>query len=178
MTRQKPKRRPPPRKSIAFHRGVKLRVPNHPPEFTSRPWFPITLRIDSPGTTVLLSQIRLALLTQLGFGAATTSLCFRFQSVRLWGPIPITPSPLIMIIYDLLYDPAASNAEGVLEQITDYPDAVNRARVGYRFSDAQYQISRVASTATANLFSSQVGAGTGAVMYINCLWRLYTTTPE
>jgi len=166
------------RELINFHRGHRLKVPSHPTEFMSRPWFPLTVRIDNVGVDVSFLNLRSSILTQLGFGLATNSLNVRFRSIRLWGPIPVGTSPLNMIVYDVFNDsPSGSSTEGVLEQITDYPDAVNRAAVGYEFSTAQQQMSVTLVAGNGQAITSQTGAGPSSVMYINLLWRIFTTTP-
>jgi len=164
---------------LSFHRGNRFLTSPHPPNFMSRPWFPLTVRIEAPSTTINYNQVRIALLTQLGFGAATNTLSVRFRSIRLWGPIPISPSPLIMIVYDLFHEPASGvTTDSVLEQITGYADGVNRAQVAYRFASVQQQHSLVIGSTTPQLLTSQVGAGPGSVVYIDLMWRLFSTAPE
>jgi len=164
------------RELLSFHRGVRFQVSPHPPNFMSRPWFSLTVRIQSPATTVTLANIAAAITAQLGL--AVTELSIRVRSVRLWGPIPVTPNPLFMIVYDLFNELVGSAAvNGVLEQITDYADGVNRAQVAYRFSAVQQQHSLLAAPTAAVLFTSQIGAGSGSVMYIDLLWRVFSTTP-
>jgi len=177
MPRKRPRQRQ--RKAVAslFHHGARIKVPNHPPEFTSRPWFPLIVRIPDV-STITHGSLRTNLLTQLGFGAATNTLCVRIKSIRVWGPIPVTPAPLNCIFYDTFVDVSVSPTDSILEQITDFPDAVNRARVGYQYSDAQYNRSNVLLATSTLPFVSTSGAGPGSVAYVQLLWRVFSTTPE
>jgi len=163
---------------VRYHRGDRIRVPSHPPEFMSRPWYNLVLRIEDPGTTLSLAAIRSALLTQLGFGASTTSASIRLNSVRAWGPVPVPPNPVVMIVYDPFIDDSLSANNSILEQITDYPDGVNRACVGYRYSTASFQRSIITSTATTKNMFAFSGMPTGSIVYLDILWRVYNSTPS
>jgi len=159
---------------IRFHRGDRIRVPSHPPEFMSRPWYNLVLRIEDPGTNISLAAIRSALLTQLGFGASTISASICLNSVRAWGPVPVPPNPVVMIVYDPFFDDALSANNSILEQITDYPDGVNRACVGYRYSTASFQRSIITSTATTKNMFAFSGMPTGSIVYLDILWQYIT----
>jgi len=161
---------------IIFRKGDKINIPNHPTEFMSRPWFQLVLRIDNPGTSVTLGQIHGALGTQLGF-TPPAATAYRFLDLRLWGPLPVTANALIMIVFDIFTPGVGGVVHGVLEQITNYADAVNRARIGYRFPTAQQQQSNVATSTTATPLCSISGAGPSAVLYIKLLWRVQATIP-
>jgi len=177
-----PKRRPRSRKSgniIQFHRGHVVSVPNHPTEFCSSPWFPLCLRIEAPGTVVTFGDLHTAFNSQLsGLALGSQSLYVRILGARVWGPIPPTPSRLTVAFRDVFshIDPAGPTAVlDVLEEVTDYADGVNRARVGYVYSTAQQSTSLVCAATSSVAFLSTTGAGTGAVAYINILFRAYQT---
>jgi hypothetical protein len=84
-----------------------------------------------------------------------------------------------MIVFDVFQDSISGiTFDGVLEQITDYPDAVNRAVVGYQYSSAQQQKSvPMEPQNTVAIFTQQSGVGNAAVMYINLLWRVFSSVP-
>jgi len=161
-----------PRDVVAYHKGNKTVIPNHPPEFMSRPWFPLIVRIDNPATTLTYGQLHQGLLTQLGFGAATNNLAVRLRTLRFWGPIPVTSAPVIISINDVFVDITVSSANGILEMITDYPDMVNRARVGYRYSTAQSSRSIILTSTSTLPISTMIGLGPGSVCYVSLLWRV------
>lgn len=161
---------------IVFRKGARLTIPNHPTEFMSRPWFPVILRIDNPPQTLTLGQINGALNTQLALSGPAFS--FRFLDVRLWGPLPVTANALILLVHDVFQAASVvSTSFSVLEQITNYGDAVNRARVGYRYSTAQQQLSIGASALSSFPLFVISGAGPTSVMYIKLLWRVNTSVP-
>jgi hypothetical protein len=78
-----------------------------------------------------------------------------------------------MRVYDVFDEVLTSGAadQMILEEITDYADQVNRARVGYVFSTAQQQKSILLANANDDKFIALGGAGTGSIMYVNLLWR-------
>jgi len=114
-------------------------------------------------------------LTQLGFGPGTNPICFRFRTVRAWGPIPVASAPVIANIYDIFTDPAATTTDSILETITDYPDMVNRACIAYRYPLAQSERSVITSVATGTVYLGLSGMGPGSIVYIECLWRVFDT---
>jgi hypothetical protein len=151
--------------------GHRLRVPHIPPEFTAVPWYPLTVRIQNPSATVTLLDLRTNIQSQLGF---TTNYIVdvRLQYVQLWGAL-VSPSGSSFLNPVTLscWDPFSSLGDGraILEVLTDYPDQVNRASVGYQYSFAQRQVSVRLST-SARLFSCE-GVGPGAIMYVRLFWR-------
>jgi hypothetical protein len=151
--------------------GHRLRVPHVPPEFTAVPWYPLTVRIQNPSATVTLLSLRENIQSQLGF---TTNYIVdvRLQYVQLWGAL-VSPQGTSFLnpVTLTVWDPFSSLGDGrsVLEVLTDYPDQVNRACVGYQYSFAQRQVSIRLST-QAQLFTCQ-GVGAGAIMYVRLFWR-------
>ena len=69
----------------------------------------------------------------------------------------------------VVIDPVRSPGTEILEVLTDYPDQVNRARVGYHYSLAQRQIVLRLDN-TVQLYRNQ-GVGAGAIMYVYLFWR-------
>jgi len=157
---------------IDFHRGHKISVPNHPPEFCSIPWFALTVRYPNPGTLVTTANISNAIQEQLGTALAPTPLNIRLLSVRLWGPIPVTNNALVLRILDTFQGSGTGSGfeNMIVEQITDFGDQVNRARCGYRWSTAQQQRAIFAGGSAIPVVNT-TGAGPGSVMYFNLLWR-------
>jgi len=145
----------------------------------SRPWYPLTIAIQNPATSLSLQQIQNAIVVQLGFGASTTSLNVRLRKLMLWGPIPVTNVPLVALVRDTFYDfPTGSVTDGVLEQITDFGDQVNRAKLGWEWPSAQQQKSLTAATTSTALIANFSGLGNGSVLYVDLLWRVLTNTPS
>jgi hypothetical protein len=140
----------------------------------------LVLRLKDPGVQVTMDTLFTALNTQLagviGIGQA---VAFRFQSIRLWGPIPTTNNELILQVSDLFANYTASSAAiaGTLGEFSNFADQVNRARIGYAFSSAQQQVSVVATTQLQTLLCRTSGAGPGSVMYVNLLWRPHRSGP-
>jgi len=148
----------------------------HPPSFCSRPWFPLTVAILDIGQTLTYSQLAGALAVQTGLSAGDF-FAIRIRSIRIWGPIPITATPLRVVFYDIFSDPIPTgSAPGVLEQITNFPDGVNRETVGYLYSGAQQNNSLVMGPGLTTPITAQTGAGTGSVMYVSLLFRIENTS--
>lgn len=162
------------RSLVGFHRGHRLKVPNHPVEFCSQPWFPLTVRMNNPNGIIDAGALYNAMVAQLaGLNFTLSLICIRLSRVRVWGPIPTTNTPLVMRVYDLFDEIAGSTPAGnlVLEEITDYADQVNRARVGYSFSTAQQQKSLLVTSGSNDRLVALGGAGAGSVAYWTLLWR-------
>jgi hypothetical protein len=156
--------------------GCKLKPAAHPPEFTSRPWYELTVRMDNAAASVTAVQVATSIANQL-FGAVQP-IFFRLQSVKVWGPLPsFTAGPLQQISVAIL-DPLAQNitlpTQRVLEQYTRYPDQVQRASIGYKYPIAQ---SDLVITGGDNALLSATGLGPGSVIYWRVLWRSGAVTP-
>jgi len=151
-----------------------MKVPNHPTDFCSQPWFPLTLRMNDPNGIIDAGAVYQAIDRQLvGINFQSNLLCIRLSKVKVWGPIPTTNAPLVMRVYDLFDEVAGSQPAGnmILEEITDYADQVNRARVGYSFSTAQQQKSLLITLGSNDKFLALTGAGAGSIAYWTLLWR-------
>jgi len=163
------------RNVVVFRRAHKIGVPNHPTEIVSQPWNSLVLRMNNPTGIVDHGTLYNAITTQLsGISFTASVLNVRISRVHLWGPIPITPTPLVVRFYDLFDEVAGSTPAGnlVVEEVTDYPDAVNRARVGYEWSTAQQQKSLLVTAGSNDrLLWVNSGGGAGSVMYVYLLWR-------
>lgn len=159
--------------------GQELKPGSYPSEFTSRPWYPLVVRIENPGLIVTANDIGAAIATQL-FGAnppSTDSLPLqaRLTSVRFWGNLPVLSGtnplpPVTLQIYDTI---AAIATPRILQQFTRYSDAVKRAAVGYQYPLAQSSV--VLTVRGPNALTSPIlqmsGTGTSSVVYLNVLWR-------
>jgi len=162
------------RNVIQFHKGHKVKVPNHPYEITSQPWFPLTVRVNNPTGILDFGGLYNAIVTQLsGLSIPGSVLSVRLMAVRVWGPIPTTNTPLVMRVYDLFDDIAGSTPVGnqIFDEITDYADQVNRARCGFVWSTAQQQKVLLATTGSNDKIVWLGGAGNGSVAYVTLLWR-------
>jgi len=143
------------------------------------PWFPLVLRINNPGLSVTGANLYSALVAQVGNISFVNSLLnIRVFSIRVWGPIPTTNTPLVVQIRDVFDDivgtviPGTSN---ILEEITDYADQVNRAKLGYVYSTVQSQKSLLLGPVDTNPYFTVTGAGANSVAYVKLLWRPFQT---
>lgn len=167
-------------------RGHEVKVPPQPPEFTSRPWWPLVVRIDDPGTLVGVGSIIGSLRTQLGF-AATVPIQIKLQTLRVWGPLVGFDStgplgPLNVAFMDFIQEASAGSGLPVivnrtLEQYTRYPDQVNRACVGFSYSLAHQSISLASAVGNDVDIMRLTGVGPGAVAYVKLLWRSGVNNP-
>jgi len=174
QTRPKGSRNGKSKYSVDFIRAHKIKVPNHPSEFCSQPWFPLTVRMNNPTNIVDAGTMYSAIVAQLSGLSFTVSLInIRLHSVRVWGPIPTTNTPLVVRFYDLFDEVAGSTPTGnlVIEEITDYADQVNRARIGYVYSTAQQQKSLLVTAGSSDKLMWVSGGGLGSVAYFRLLWR-------
>jgi len=160
-------------------KGHRVRVPSHPPEFMFRPWYALQVRIDNIAelgdgvltTTELAAKIE----SQLGISISGQILNVRIQEVKAWGNLTGALNPVTLIVYDLvagtqILGSGNTMADRTLEVIREYPDAVNRAAVGYKYSKVQQNVSIWLSTNTAAakaLYSFQ----SCSLMYVYLLWR-------
>jgi len=161
---------------VPFLKGHRLRVPNHPTEFYAIPWFQLVLRILNPTNEITYGQIYSNLLSQLGITIPSGSINVRLQSMRLWGPTNARLTMTVQDVFDQITGSVPVGTQLTLEEISDYADAVNRARVGYEYSSAQQQKSLFMTTASSDTICSIAGAGAGSVAYITLMWRPFRIT--
>lgn len=160
----------------------KINIPSHPPSFDMQPWFQITLRLLNPPAAITINVIRSALASQLQ-QAEVSDFDMRIFECRFWGSLVDgngALQPLTVRVFDPIYGaPVAgslapvSNTTAVLQ---DFPDRVNRARLGFRYTPAQQQVVIPCSSTngTASMYST-AGMGTNSVAYLNVLWRPRST---
>jgi hypothetical protein len=166
---------------------TRLQLPSHPTEVNLTPWNSLTVVIlgtslDGTGATKKLAvkTIETAARSQI-FGAVspptvTSVLSCRFKSVRVWGPSPTKDTPLRVTFCDVFDDNVVGgNQGGVLQRCVNYADAVNRARVGFRYSVAQQNYA-VVTVFTNEQPVAYISAGNPAdldsvVVYVDLLWR-------
>jgi hypothetical protein len=150
----------------------------HPPSFDSQPWFPLIVRIEGFSSTISTSDLASQMVTQLQ--SLATSFQVRLQSVRVWGALVAFTSPGPMQPLTVrVHDPLSFNAQSTdgpqsttSEVITDYPDLMSRARVGFRYSSAQYQRAIVVGGAGAGSRMLTIsGGGPNSVVYFKLVWR-------
>lgn len=169
-----------PRKRRARDGGRMRSVATHPPEFVSAPWYNLVVRLDQPPTLITTITLQQAIASQLTITFTGGLIDVRFQSVRIWGALQsfnssTTLQPVVALIFDPLGSGAViSNGTGprVLEQITDYPDLVRRAAVGYNYPKAQRETSvRLSGSPPLATLLNVFGLGAGSVVYFNVQWR-------
>jgi len=158
--------------------GQRLNISSVPPEFTSRPWFPLVVRMEGPGTSVQLSNLVDSLRTQLGLDGAQP-VALRLTSVKVYGPLvgfnaSSVLQPVDVGIHDFMQMYGNSSATNrMLEQYTRYPDQVRRACIGYRYPDAHRCFTlALATPPTQTILLSTTGLGSGTLI----LWYLHFRT--
>lgn len=163
---------------MSHYRGMEMKIVPQPPEFVSRPWFSLTVRLESIGTTVGLNSIVTAINSQLGL--TTEPIAVRLQHVKVYAPLvafgaggPLTP--LSVGVLDFIAENVATTSVAptrVIEQFTRYPDQVNRACVGFRYGVAHSSLTlqAAAGTADTNILTT-IGAGPGSLALFHVLFR-------
>lgn len=166
---------------VPFIKGHKIVVPNHPTDYCSQPWFSLIVRVINPVTSVTLGELYTAFIAQLpGLSFASATLNVRLHSVRVWGPIPATNTPLRLTVRDIFDDVVGTSVAGSqtnLEVIENFADQVNRARAGYVYSTAQQQKSLFCLSGATDQLVALSGMGNGSVAYFRLLWRPYSPVP-
>ena len=161
--------------------GRMMRVSPHPPDFVSFPWYNLIVRISNPPSNITSVTLFQAFVTQtdVGLGAG---IDFRLQAFRIWAPLlPMNAGtalqPITVSIMDPIGATAGSNIGGTgqrtLEQITDFPNQVSRACVGYVYPKAQreFAFSTNNSVIVPLINVTAAGSGNGSVAYFNVQWR-------
>jgi hypothetical protein len=167
--------------------GREIRVLPQPPEFVSRPWFSLTVRIDGPGLVVGINSLSAALRTQLGW-AADVPLAFRLQHVKVYGPlVPQASATPLQQINVAILDPIAENLVSsgapfptvrVIEQFTRYPDQVNRACIGFAYGLTHSLITLESGPSTSDVeLLRSTGLGTGSLILYHVLFRTGSLNP-
>jgi hypothetical protein len=163
--------------------AVKFQPMPHPPDFMSRPWYALVVRINNPGNSLSTQDVATALNEQLSITVTGGFLNIRLLSIRAWGAIvPMNStnalSPLVMVVNDL-FTAVSSSTTRILEQITSYPDQVSRACVGYKYDRAHQDLSIFMTTTTTNNtnIAQFSGMGTHSVVYVHLLWRCSISNP-
>jgi len=166
--------------SSAQLRMHKLPVPQHPPQFTLRPWFSLTLRYFDFGNQITVANLNSVLTTQTGLVPAGGFQNIRMISARFWGALVAQNAstllqPVTVGVHDLIQtvqgNSAALGSTGIMEVYNDYPDQVNRAKIGFTYSIAQQNVViQGSSTNTQPLFQTS-GFGTGSVALFHILFR-------
>jgi hypothetical protein len=161
--------------------GTRFGVPSHPPSFTAVPWFNLVVRIVDPPGSVLTTTLQAAISSQLGISFIGSLVNVRLQCVRVWSALTaLGSSPLVPLSVTVL-DPLAGMYQGtvparVLEALIDYPDAVRRASIGYKYPKAQREVSLSTSNVNPVVLLNIQGGGPGAVVYFTVQWRPGTTS--
>jgi len=173
------------KKSSNEFKGLRIRVLPHPPEFMFRPWYALQVRIDDVAQlgdgTLTTTELSSRILTQLGIQTAGDVLFVRLQEVKAWGNLTGALAQVTMQVYDpiaatqTLPSGPASTVDRVLEVIREYPDAVNRASVGYRYSKVQQNVA-ISLNGTAASASNLIRFQGASLVYIYLLWRTGSTS--
>lgn len=136
-----------------------------------------------PPATVTSVLLQAAISTQLGIAFTGSIVNVRLQAVRVWGALKANDaSTSLQPLSVNILDPVASTFNGsianrVLEALTDYPDAVKRAAVGYKYPEAQREVSLYLANATPVTLLQINGGGADSVVYFNIQWRAAAGTP-
>jgi hypothetical protein len=155
-----------------------LNIPSLPPSFDAQPWFPLCLRVTNVPPTFTIGALRSALASQLQLAVAP-EIDVRFRDIRFWARLNSSAStalqPCTMRVFDPLTvatiaSPALASTAAVIQR---FPDQVNRASIGYRYTPAQSQVAipMPASRISTIPIAAFVGGGDDAVIYFNLWWR-------
>lgn len=155
--------------------GSRITPPVDPPQFTSCPWWPLTVMETVTTDTVWTPEtVHKAILATLGLtGAtipkdkATTALEFKFRitTVRVWG---LAKQPIQLAVCDAS-DEASSHWT---HEFNDFASGIQFSRLGWRFGDV---FSHRVFTATQQTVLFAVGQANGTdtmLVYIQVLIRL------
>jgi len=163
-----------------------MKILPQPPEFVSRPWFAITVRVDNVGTTLGLVQLLASLRTQLGW-PADVPLGVRLQHIKVFGPlVSFASGPLVpinvafqdFIAENIALSGAVVPSLRILEQFTRYPDQMNRGCVGYAYGYSHSSLTLAATTAGSDLvLVNATGLGSGSLAMVHLLFRSGTIAP-
>jgi hypothetical protein len=168
------------RRLPGFNNGGRFNVSPNPNAFTAVPWYPLTLRVQT-GTlaTVSTGLVYNELQSQLGISSPVFTV--RLKSVRFWGSVQSSPpSSTSIVIFDILastFSTILSTAGRVLDVLIDYPDALNRSSIGYRYPQAQRDVALRLETANTITLFNMVGMGTDSVLLIDLEWRANFSAP-
>jgi hypothetical protein len=80
---------------------------------------------------------------QLGITFNAGNIDVRLQMVRVWGALA-TGTSALQLLSVAIFDPiqtTQATTQRILEQITDFPDQVTRACIGYKYPKAQREAS-------------------------------------
>jgi hypothetical protein len=162
-------------------RGALVNIPTCPPSFVSRPWYNLTVRVDAVGA-INNGDLGAAINAQLGITAPFSDV--RLGYVRVWSAFTATTtSPLSVIVYDPTRAQAlsmsGSSVNGpILEEITRFPDVVNRAAIGYRYPERVRAMAISTNPSFTVVLYRMTGVAGNAVMYIDLQWRPTANTPQ
>lgn len=170
------------RENHLIENGQRFNPSIHPPDFCAIPWFNLIVRVES-FTTISIgvdgagaTSVITALRSQLNLPAATT-IEFRLQNIRIWGPIvPMNSSSALSHLrvqfWSLIEQAGTSSGTSftILQDISAYPDQVSRASVGFVWPKAQQAVAlqQQINGIVCNLTS---GGGAGNVAYVKVVWR-------
>jgi hypothetical protein len=165
------------RASFNQQKAHRLRLNPHPPSFEGQPWFHTMVRVDSPPANLTKLVLFNAITSQLQLGF-TAGIDVRMISARFWGAIPSgnttdVPQPVQIRLKDplSLTSVASSTATDTQIVLIDYPDMVNRACVGYKYSRAQQAAVINLLPGETNTLANTTGMGANSVAYYEILWR-------
>jgi hypothetical protein len=161
--------------------GAMVNIPTCPPSFVSRPWYNLTLRVRATAI-INNSDVALAISEQLGINPFLVDV--RLNYVRVWSAFAATvPVQMSLIVYDPTRALALSLSGGavngpILEEITRFPDVVNRAAVGYKYPERVRQMAISTNALYPVVLFRLSGGGGNSVMYIDLQWRPGVNTPQ
>jgi len=167
------------------YRGKELKILPQPPEFTSRPWFGLTVRIEDVSTTLGAALVVSSIRSQLGW-PADVPLDIRLETIKIYGPlVSFSTGPLValnvafqdFIAENSLASGVITGQQRIIEQFTRYPDQVNRACVGFRYGIAHSSITLSSTTGNDVLLCNLTGAGAGSLAMVRVLFRTATISP-
>lgn len=144
--------------------GVRLVPSLDPPEFTSCPWWPLTVTFSvTADSYVVPKTVFQAIRSQLQWTALKVPFNIRLVSVRCWG---LAKQPIQLAIYDHL------GTKQMMAEMADYGDPVKYSRLGWKFGRVGLT-DALAETDTDVLFAISGATDTQKVLvYLQLLWRV------
>lgn len=160
--------------------GHKLKVPSLPPQFISIPWHEVIVRSQAAVSSFNVFSIITLLRSQLHL-TSNQAIDIRIRNARIWGPlVAFNSGPLgpLRVRFHTLTPTLSPNTVpapfyALLEDMIDYPDQTNRARLGFEWPLSQQSLS-LSTIATVNgppIIEITEGNTDGLLVYFRVWWR-------
>lgn len=150
--------------------GGRFAIPADPPSTIRAPWNSVVLVLDTTGTVTVTTLVT-ALRTQLWL-PATVYPSIRVQSVKVWSK-PVDPEKGVGLVAYNLEAAGTTNAVPLFDG-QDAGTNMNRARLAYRWPQAQQKLAFSAASAEPVFGWSSPGIANGQGSWrahVRLMWR-------